>query len=399
MATTSIDGGGGFDFMSFEGTAGSIAITLGDGGTGTAVVVGGTDTYTGIEGLAGSNFADVLIGNAEANIIRSNSGDDQLWGSYGADGAADRLDGGTGSDTYFVYETTDIVEEANVGANGGTDLVYSFSNFTLGANVEYLTLFGNNAALNAAAGNNLDNALNAMQYAGGSGITFTAGDGNDVVYGSYYADTISGGNGNDTLWGSWGADGFADAMEGGDGADTYFVQEALDTVDEKNASTAASEIDTVYSAIDMTLGENVEYLFIYGNATLANGNSLDNALIGSYSGLQLTFNGFGGSDFITGGAGNDTIDGGAGVDVLFGSGGADTFVFAAGETNGDIMNDFEGAGAGALDTLQFVGYGPGAKFEQADATHWQVSNADGSLIEVITFNNAAAVHVQDVTFL
>ena len=83
-------------------------------------------------------------------------------------------------------------------------------------------------------------------------------------------------------------------MTGGDGADTYYVQEALDTVTETNAGTGPSEIDTVYSAIDMTLGANLEYLFIYGNATLAAGNSLDNALIGSYSGLQLTFNGMGG---------------------------------------------------------------------------------------------------------
>ena len=135
-----------------------------------------------------------------------------------------------------------------------------------------------------------------MQYIGGSGINFTDNIGNDIVFASYYADTISTGLGNDTLWGSWGADGAADAMFGGDGADTYYVQEALDTVTETNSSTSVSEIDTVYSAIDMTLGANLEYLFIYGNATQAIGNSLGNALIGSYSGLQLTFSGMGGTD-------------------------------------------------------------------------------------------------------
>ncbi len=294
--------------------------------------------------------AEVLYGSVISDYLFGYAGADTLWGSYGADGAVDNLWGGDGSDTYFVYETSDVVGETNAGAaTSGIDLVYSFSNFTLSANVEHLTLFGNNAGLNSAIGNAGDNALNAMQYTGGSGINFTANDGNDTVYGSYYNDVISGGNGNDTLWGSWGADGNIDAMTGGNGRDTYYVQEALNSVTETNTSTASTEIDTVYSAINMTLGANLEYLFIYGSATQATGNSLGNAIIGSYSGLQLTLSGLGGSDSITGGAGNDTIDGGTGIDVLFGSGGADTFVFAAGQSNGDVMNDFNGAGAGALE--------------------------------------------------
>ena len=327
----------------------ALVVTLDAGGNGTASATGiDTDALIDIENLIGGSAGDIFYGNAGANTMTGNGGGDTLWGSYGADGAADTLIGGDGSDTYFVYETSDVVTETNADiGTGGLDLVYSFSNRTLSANVEYLTLFGDNAALNSAIGNDGDNALNAMQYVGGGGINFVDDIGNDVVFASYYADTISTGMGNDTLWGSWGADGAADAMTGGDGADTYYVQEALDTVTETNAGTGPSEIDTVYSAIDMTLGANLEYLFIYGNATLAAGNSLDNALIGSYSGLQLTFNGMGGTDYITGGGGNDTIDGGAGVDFLTGSGGADTFTFTAGEANGDYIIDFDGAGPGA----------------------------------------------------
>ena len=299
-----LDGGAGSDTADFSAALAAIGLALGASGDG-VVFAGsiGTDTLLGIENLIGGSAGDTLYGNAVANALTGNGGGDTLWGSYGADGAADALEGGDGSDTYFVYETSDVVTETNANTGtGGLDLVYSFSNRTLSANVEYLTLFGNNAALNSAIGNDGDNALNAMQYVGGNGINFVDDIGNDVVFASYYADTISTGLGNDTLWGSWGADGAADAMTGGDGADTYYVQEALDTVTETNAGTGPSEIDTVYSAIDMTLGANLEYLFIYGNATLAAGNSLDNALIGSYSGLQLTFNGFGGSDNITGGA-------------------------------------------------------------------------------------------------
>jgi hypothetical protein len=35
-------------------------------------------------------------------------------------------------------------------------------------------------------------------------------------------------------------------------------------------------------------------------------------------------------------------------------------VFKAGEANGDMIVDFAGNGAAAGDSLQFVGYGPGA---------------------------------------
>ena len=47
-----------------------------------------------------------------------------------------------------------------------------------------------------------------------------------------------------------------------------------------------------------------------------------------------------GSDTINGLAGNDRIDGAGGADVLTGSKGNDTFVFHAGEANGDLILDF-----------------------------------------------------------
>lgn len=348
----------------------------------------------------GDDDAEVIYGSVGTDIINTAGGADTLWSSYGPDGFFDFLTGGAGNDTYFVYNTADAVTETDANPLiGGIDLVYSYASYTLGANVEHLTLFGNNGALSAATGNGLDNALNAMQYTGGSGITFNANDGNDTVFGSYYADNIFGGNGNDTLWGSWGADGRVDAMAGGNGADTYFVQETLDTVTETNTSTAPSELDTVYSAINMTLGANIENLFIYGNATLAIGNSLNNAVIGSYSGLQLSLNGGAGNDYIVGGAGNDTIDGNAGVDFLHGSGGADRFVFVAGEADGDVINDFNGAGAGALDNLRFLGYGGDVTFTQISPTQWMLLWDGGQFSETITFNNAASIHASDYVFV
>ena len=79
-------------------------------------------------------------GNGLANIITGNSGKNILNGAAGVDS----LQGGLGNDTYFVNVTTDAVIEA---ANAGIDQVNSAATFTLGANVENLTLIGT-AAVN-----------------------------------------------------------------------------------------------------------------------------------------------------------------------------------------------------------------------------------------------------------
>ena len=144
----------------------------------------------------GSTGAEVVYGSTILDLIYGDAGTDTLWGSYGADGAADALDRRRRQRHLLRLrdERRRHRDQCRSPATGGVDLVYSFSNHTLSANVEHLTLFGNNAALNSATGNNGDNALNAMQYVGGSGINFVDNVGNDIVFASYYADTISTGH-------------------------------------------------------------------------------------------------------------------------------------------------------------------------------------------------------------
>ena len=71
----------------------------------------------------------------------------------------------------------------------------------------------------------------------------------------------------------------------------------------------------------------------------------------------------------------------------------------AGEANGDMIVDFAGNGAAAGDSLQFVGYGPGATFTNIDPTHWQVNYNGGSSHDIITFANAASIDATDFIFL
>lgn len=77
----------------------------------------GLDLLSGVEHLAGSGFADLLIGSSGANRIEAGGGDDTLQGAAGSD----TLIGGAGGDG-FVFTTA---AEAGNGA-GSRDLLSDF---------------------------------------------------------------------------------------------------------------------------------------------------------------------------------------------------------------------------------------------------------------------------------
>jgi trimeric autotransporter adhesin len=159
--------------------------------TGTAAINGtGNDLNNGIIGNAGAN---ALAGGAGNDSLDGGAGNDTLDGGAGAD----RLTGGTGNDTYVVDDAGDQVIEA---AAAGTDLVQASRNYSLGANVENLTLLG--TAL-AGTGNGLNNAITGN--AGANSLAGGAGD-----------DRLSGGGGQDMLQGGAGAD----SLDGGANADS-----------------------------------------------------------------------------------------------------------------------------------------------------------------------------------
>ncbi len=126
-----------------------------------------------------------LIGGAGNDTLTGGAGNDYISGEAGADtligGAGnDTMIGGTGNDTYRVDSTTDTITE---NASAGTDIVQSSVSYTLGANLENLTLTGA-SAINGT-GNTLDNT-----------ITGNASD--NTLDGGAGFDTLIGGTGNDT---------------------------------------------------------------------------------------------------------------------------------------------------------------------------------------------------------
>ncbi|MFN7882682.1 MAG: calcium-binding protein, partial [bacterium] len=259
-------------------------------------------TGTGAVNGTGNALANTLTGNSGANRLTGGAGDDTLDGGLGKDS----LVGGPGTDTYRVRQADDVITEA---ANEGTDTVLSDVTWTLGANLENLSLQGT-GALNGT-GNALANILT-----GNSG-----------------ANTLTGGAGDDTLDGGLGKD----SLVGGTGNDTYRVNQADDVINE-----AANEgTDTVLSDVTWTLGANLENLSLQGTGALnGTGNALANRLTGNSG--NNTFNG---------GDGADTLDGGAGNDSLIGGTGGDTYRFGRG-SGLDRISENDTA-ANVLDWVEF----------------------------------------------
>lgn len=292
-----------------------------------------------IENVTLTGSASVnAFGNSGANILIGNSGDNLINGH----GGADTMSGGAGNDTFFVDSTLDIVTE---NAGEGTDTVVSTKSFTLGDNLENLTLSGT-LAINGT-GNALDNVL----IGNGSDNTLAGDGGNDTLQGGLGNDVLQGGSDNDTYL-------FAQ----GDGQDVISDAGGTDTI-KFDASVATDSVTYTQSGNDLiinygTAGDSVKVTGFFGGAvnqvesvSFNDGTVQDVAYINAHLTTSvvtdLTLTGTGGVDTLVGGAGNDTLQGGLGDDTLSGGAGNDTFLFAQGDGN-DVVTD-----AGQNDVIKF----------------------------------------------
>ncbi|PPD55372.1 MAG: hypothetical protein CTY12_00935, partial [Methylotenera sp.] len=330
-------GGKGNDSYFVDNTGDIVTENLNEG----TDSVQSTITYTlttNVENLTLAGAAAINgTGNTLNNVLTGNSANNILSGGAGAD----TMLGGLGNDTYVVDNIADVVIE---NAAEGTDAVQSSITYTLGANVENLTLAGA-AAINGT-GNDLNNSLT----------------------GNSATNTLSGGLGNDTLNGGAGAD----TLIGGVGNDVYVLDNLADVVVEN----ASEGTDTVQTAITLNaLAANVENLTLTGTAAInGTGNELDNVLTGNAA-----------NNTLTGGLGNDTLNGAAGADTQLGGLGNDIYVV---DSTTDIVTENVNEG---IDTVQTAISLPVlfANVENLTLTGTAAVNATGNDLDNTLTGNAA----------
>ena len=286
--------------------------------------------------IPGSNNSETLTGTNGDDIITGLAGIDGLYGLAGTDSLDGGLDGdyldggpgddimlgGAGDDHYYVDSAGDEVVEQ---PGEGTDFVHTSVDFTLPDNVEHMYLTGT-ADINGT-GNTLRNTIRDN-----AGINILAG---------------------------------------GDGDDSYVVQNIGDQVIEQ----ANEGTDYVSSSVSFTLGDNIENLVLKGTAVIdGTGNGLDNRLTGND--LNNALRGGAGNDILDGEFGDDKLYGEAGDDVLNGGLGDNGNILYGGDGN-DVLNGTSGAdklhGEGGDDVLKG---GVGNDFDDVDG-------AADTIVEVV----------------
>ncbi len=195
-------------------------------------------------------------GNSLDNLLKGNSANNKLDGKAGAD----VMIGGLGNDSYAVDNVGDSIIEL---ANEGIDTIASSISWTLGANLENLTLSGTHAI--SGHGNDLNN----------------------IIKGNAAANTLFGGAGDDSLTGGKGMD----VLVGGTGKDMLYLAEAFAVMDIVKIATGDSTANAYDAVADFALGKGVissnadqldlDTTSIAANATAADG--VNNGSIKSHS--------------------------------------------------------------------------------------------------------------------
>lgn len=220
----------------------------------------GSDNISGY----GNSLANSFYGNSGDNYIEGNAGNDTIYAYSGNDTLSggigiDKMYGGYGDDIYYIDSSSDIVVEYS---GQGVDEVVSSISYTLGSNMENLSLLGSSDL--TATGNGLNNVINGNNgnnyiYGGAGNDTINGFDGNDTIDGSSGCDVISGGVGNDLLRGGGNEDIYTGYEIRGFGFDTIYDSSGTEDRVELSSFNAS---DPVFIALDADRNGKVDGLLI-----------------------------------------------------------------------------------------------------------------------------------------
>ncbi len=293
------DGGSGNDVVDYSAATNGVTVAL-DGSEPQEGLAAG-DTFLSIETVVGTGFDDRIIGDAVANVLDAESGDDSLFGQAGNDKlrggpGGDRLDGGDGIDRALYNRAAGgiLVDLADASRNTGEAAGDSYVSIEQVVGSDHDDqIFG-------------DDGANSLW--GGLGIDLLDGvAGDDVLYGGDADDKLRGGLGGDRL-------------DGGDGIDRALYNQATSGIRINLADTSRNTGEAAgdsYVSIEQVVGsDHDDQIF---------GDDGANSLWGGL-GIDL-LDGGGGDDALYGGDAGDKLRGGLGGDLLNGGDGTDRALY------------------------------------------------------------------------
>ncbi|MET3339213.1 beta strand repeat-containing protein [Bradyrhizobium ottawaense] len=386
--------GNGNTRLLYTNATGGVTVNL-NAGSITGDVSVGHDTFTGVNSVYGSNFADTYdaSGFIGFNSFQGLAGNDLITG------------------------------------NGSTQLL--FANATGGVTVNLA-----NGTVDGDSSVGHDTILGGVTSVAGSNFndTITGSGGNDQLFGNGGNDLLSGGAGNDGLNGGIGADTFVYAAGGG--ADTIgdFLQADADKIDLTGIPGVSTLADVqalatqqgpntvinfgngdTLTLLNVTLSNLTAADFILGQGVHLTGDAGANTLIGTAYADNLS--GLAGNDRLKGLDGNDLLDGGLGfdrADYVAATGGI-TANLAAGSVTGpgvgtDTLANVEGiVGSDYADTFNATGFagdtgiaGTNVGFNEfegrgGDDSITGAMNSLGALLTRISYANATGSVTVDLT--
>ena len=433
-----VDGGGGNDWLFFEGGSAAVTVDFRAGTVTGGSTVSASVTFVNVKGSIGTQFNDVMIAGASGNELAGYEGNDTLTGGAGDDGLSgdsgldhpavnpgnDRLSGGAGNDELGGDEGddwldggtgNDYLDGDNVVGGGGADS-FAFTVAPGASNADTIVDF-----ISAEDRIVLDGTVHANSgpsgaFAAGdarfwSSGTGTAHDGDDrVIYnssnGQLWYDADGNGAGSRqliaTLLGAptlgapnievinGGGGGGGSTINGTSANDTLTGTAGNDTINGLGGndlfvagSTGGADVidggtgtDSIEFRDRATSGVVVD--FRAGTITGGSSGTISFTAVERVvaSNFADSLTGAAGGQTLTGQGGADTLWGGAGVDTLWGAGGNDAFVFREmGSANADRVSDFaSGADKLQLDDAAFTSIGAMGNFAAGDARFWASSS-------------------------